>query len=477
MVMRLSDEDRSKYWSIGIIAPFYLRRSQLDIYELLTKEKRPFIEASRRFGKTTSIITFVFEQLIRNPGWICRWCEPQKDQARKIVMPIIDNLQSGIPANLQAEWTVTDSVYKFPNGSMLFLLGVNEDKGKSARGPASNIVVLDEYGFWSEAKYVSRSILFPQLQNQEGQWFIKASTPPPDLGHIYYKEKEEAIRKERFIQKLIYDNEAITDQEMNEIIEETGGIHTPDFRREYLCEPISNPEMLIVPEWNDEENIVDDDYPRPQWPVFYVSGDSGADDNSALIFGYYDFEKDEEIIEDEIVTNGKTTKDLIEMAKQKENDLWALIKPYRRSYDAPKQLIFDLFGTYDYPVVMAKKDDKHAAIHRFRVRVGMRKFKVKKRCKNLIRQLKVGMWKDEKKQDFQRSGDLGHLDAIAAAIYFSRIIDRSFNPVPLNYGVNHYTHLITPSSVGSGDKNEDALKSIFGSQRGRDENVLGRRKI
>lgn len=455
------EEPRALLWRSGSIASWYLRDSQLDIYDLIRRERRPFIEAARRFGKTTTIITFVFEELLRNPGWICRWCEPQKDQARKIVMPIVENLQLNVPAELQAEWTVTDSVYKFPNGSKLFLLGVNEDKGKSARGPAANIIVLDEYGFWSEAKYVSRSILFPQLQNQDGQWFIKASTPPPDLGHVYYDEKEEAIRKDRFIQKIIFDNEALSQTELREIIEEAGGEHTPTFLREYLCLPVSSPELLIVPEWS-EANEVDDDYPRPEFFDCYIGGDSGADDNTAILFGWYDFCKNEVVVEDEFVANGKTTREIIEHSKALESRLWGDKKPRSRVYDAPKQLIFDIFKDHKWPVRPPLKDDKIAAIHALRVEIGARRFKVKKRCKNLIRQMKVGMWKDEKHLDFERTEGLGHLDAIAAAIYLNRHIDRKLNPIPAHHGLSKETHHFNNTPVLT---DHDAIRAAFKVKR------------
>lgn len=454
-----ADLDLVHSWLEGDIASWFLRPSQLDIYDLLLKEKWPFIEASRRFGKTTSIICFVFEQLIQNPGWICRWCEPQKDQARKIVMPIIDMLQSNVPPELHARYLTTDSVYLFPNGSKLYLLGVNEDKGKSARGPASNIVVLDEYGFWSEAKYVSRSILFPQLQNQEGQWFIKASTPPPDIGHPYYHEKEESIRKGRFIQKLITDNEALSEEEMEKIIEEAGGIDSVTYRREYMCERIGNANLLVIPEWHITENVVPDNYPRPEFFSAYVGGDSGVDDNTAILFGYYDFVKNERVIEAELVLAGKTTKQIIAEAKVIEKRLWGDIEPKRRVYDAPKQLIYDIFKDHNWQVEMPPKDDRTAAIHTLRVEVGLRRFKVKESCVHLRRQMEVGMWSDEKHTDFARPEDksLGHLDAIAAAIYFNRVIDAKLNPIPQNFGLSRETHFISPHVISRGSPEEQLV--------------------
>lgn len=456
-------ECQQELWRAGVIAPWYLRNSQLDVYRLMMRTKFPFIEAARRFGKTNSILAFVLEKLRQNPGWICRWCFPNKNQAREVLGAEIVKLQKNCPENYKFKYQTTDSVYIGPGGSKLFIRGVNEDRGDSARGPASNIIVCDEYGFWNEPDYIVREALFPQLENQPGQWLIKASTPPRNLGHRYYIEKEEAIRKDRFIQKIIYDNEALSKEELQIIIDESGGLESPAFRRERLCEPVSDPGLLIIPEWSDE-NIVPDDFERPQFYTPYVGGDSGADDNTAVLFGYYNFVRDELVVEDEIVVNGKTTKEIVELSKQKERSLWGEAGPpvKRRVYDAAKQLIYDIYVDHKWPVQMPDKADKIAAIHELRVEVGQRRFKVKAKCKHTIRQLKVGMWKDEKHLDFERTEGLGHLDAVAAAIYLNRAIDRKLNPIPALHGLSKFTHY-TPNL--SGVNEDDALRGAFKLRR------------
>lgn len=458
-------EAQGECWKSGVIAPWYLRQSQLDVYELLLREKFPFIEAARRFGKTNSILAFVLEKLRQNPGWICRWCFPNKNQAREVLGAEITKIQANCPEHLRFRYQTTDSVYVHPHGSKLYIRGVNEDRGDSARGPASNIIVCDEYGFWNEPDYIVREALFPQLENQPGQWLIKASTPPRNLGHRYYIEREEAIRKNRFIQKTIYDNEALSKEELQTIIDESGGVESPAFRRERLCEPVSDPKLLIIPEWSDERNIVHGIHYRPEHFFAFVGGDSGADDNTAVLFAYYDFLKNETIVEHELVVAGQTTKDIIQMSKAIEKELWEDKAPKRRVYDAPKQLIYDICATHGWSVEMPLKDDRLAAIHALRVEVGAGRFKVHERCKHTIRQMKVGMWKDEKHLDFERTEGLGHLDAIAAAIYLNRVVDKRANPIPQNYGLSRESHFI-PSQISSLSQSpEQQLASVLRSKR------------
>lgn len=455
------DDSQRALWKAGILAPWYLRKSQLDVYSLLLREKFPFVEAARRFGKTTCLLAFVLEKLRQNAGWICRWCFPNKNQAREVISAEIEKVQKHCPGFLKFKYQTTDSVYIGPGGSKLYIRGVNEDRGDSARGPASNIIVCDEYGFWNEPDYIVREALFPQLENQPGQWLIKASTPPRNLGHRYYIEREEAIRKNRFIQKIIYDNEALSKEELQIIIEESGGLESPGFRRERLCEPVSDPELLVIPEWSDD-NIAPDNYERPEFFTPYVGGDSGADDNTAVLLGYYDFKADETVIEEEYVTAGKTTSDIVASCKDIEKRIWGEIRPKKRVYDAAKQLIFDIYTDLKWPVQMPDKADKLAAIHDLRVEVGARRFKIKEKCKHTIRQMKVGMWKDERHLDFERTEGLGHLDAIAAAIYFNRAIDRKLNPIPTLHGLSKFTHHI-PNHSGAHE--DDAIRRAFQPRR------------
>jgi hypothetical protein len=79
----------------------------------------------------------------------------------------------------------------------------------------------------------------------------------------------------------------------------------------------------------------------------------------------------------------------------------------------------------------------------------------------LRRQLKVGNWKDEKHLDFERTEGLGHLDALAAGVYLSRVIDRSLNPIPRNHGFNLESQIINPEHSSSLGEGEDALRKAF----------------
>lgn len=451
---------------MGLIAPWYLKNYQFDIYELLLKERFPFIEKSRRIGGTTVCLVRVLEFLQKKELGVWRWMEPWKNQAREIVMPEIDRIQESCPESLKFRFYKTDSFYEHPkNGSRLYLRGVNDDRGESARGPFAHGLTADEYGSWKEADYILNEAMIPQLLSTNGPLW-RVSSPPKNLGHLFYDERELAARERRFISKTILDAvpELYTEEQIWEMCKAVGGKDSAAWRREFMCEPVSDPESLIIPEWS-EANIVDDDYPMPQFLDTYVAGDSGADDNTAMLFAYYNFAKNEIVVENEFVDNGRTTTYIIERAKEIERELWGEMKPYKRVYDADKQLLYDIIGDLKYAVMPPRKEDKIAAIHELRVEVQSLRFKVKRRCVNTIRQLKVGMWKDDKHTDFERTDGLGHLDAIAAAIYLNRAVDRTKNPTPRFHGFDPYTSHI-PRSGPDLTQTDAAVAALFRPKRG-----------
>lgn len=451
------DLSQAELWKLGILAPWYLKPFQLDMYSLLCRERFPFGEQSRRTGKTTSVLTYAIEEGNRTEGFVTRWCEPLKDQCRKIVMPEIDKIQRTIPKEFRYRYYTTDSFYENWMGSRIYLVGVNDDKGESARGPFAHLIVGDEFGSWREAEYVRKEALMPQLLSTNGKFPI-IGTPPRDPGHSYWDLRETAIRKKRFLQKIIWDAvpELYTPEQIHEMAEEYGGEQAIAWQREYLCRKVTDPRLVVVPEFTDS-NIVEDDYPRPAFFDVYMAGDSGFDDNTAVLFGWYDFRKNEIVIEEEFVDQGLTTRQVVLESKRIERELWAdprtdqQKKPHRRTYDADKQLVYDILIDHDYAIMPAQKDQRVAALHELRTEVGALRFKVKRRCKNLIRQMKEGVWKDERHTDFMRTDGLGHLDAIAASIYFNRHVDRDRNPMPANHGLHRETHFI-PAISASRDK-------------------------
>lgn len=456
----LQNYARSKLWQKADIGSWYLYDYQKEIHQWLKSTYDPFLEAARQIGKTTTIATYCQELSIAKKHHVTRWCEPFKNQAREIIMPEMDKQCETAPEELRPKWTATDSYYDYPNDSKMFLRGVNEDKGKSARGSFADIVVADEYGFWTEPAVLNR-VLKPQLRTRRkfGAKCIVASTPPEDLGHPYYEERERARRQGRFKRVTILDI-GLSEAEIEKIAEDHGGWEHPDFRREFLCEDVADPNRVVVPEYNPDTHDVDDDYPRPDYYTAYVGCDLGFSDFTGLVFLYFDFKTQEVVIEDEICVAGWNSKDIVSEAIGKEKSLgWVYGQPAARWSDNDQQILFDMLTLHGYAMSPVQKAPgyKFAAINELRLRFSMGKIKIKKRCKNLRHQLKVGMW-NTNKTSFARADTAGHLDMIDALVYAHKNIDFRLNPWPKFTGTAH-SHLFLPSEEETAS--ERALEKAF----------------
>lgn len=437
------------------MAPWYLYKFQRAIHEHLGKHRFPVVESTRRGGKTTTDLVFVIEYLVKNPAHVWRWCEPWKYQAREIVMPEMDKIQAEVEQKVRFKFYKTDSFYANAMDSKLYLRGVNEDRGESARGAFAHGITADELGSWKDPEYILNEVLMPQLLTTNGP-LHKLSTPPKDLGHFWYSEKAKAINEKRFMQVTIGDVVYVTEAQRIEMCETVGGPNSPAWRREFLCEPVADPESLVIPEFTDNHISIPE---KPKFYDAYVGCDLGFNDYTALLFSYYDFLTATLVIEDELVLHGKNSKEIVERAKGIEEGLWGKQRPYLRVSDNDVQQLHDMATLCDYQLVPTRKDDKEAAINSLRLRFRQDKIKINPRCQNLIFQLRVGMW-NETKKNYLRGAKIGHLDAIDALVYLNRNINTTKNPYPAA-DTPSTTHFINPEFQKPFDEESEKLKNIM----------------
>jgi hypothetical protein len=449
----IRDEARAKLWLAGDVHTWYLKPKQATVVDFVRLTNDPFFEASRRFGKTTSILGYCLEEGNKRKITI-RWCEPQKNQCREIVMTEMDLIQAKVPEALRWKWHQVDSYYENPwNGSRMYLRGVNEDKGESARGTASDIIVCDELGSWRYPEYIINEILGPQLLTTNGT-FVFLGTPPRNLTHTFYAMKELAKLEGRFVQRLIHDQEIAGPEQVEKAIQRAGGWESPAVKREYLCQKITDPNFAIVPEW--DEKYVEDLAPDEFFPFYlkYDSMDVGVRDLSVVLLAYYDFRRAKLVILDEIVMNGPemTTEKLAEATRAKEAQYfgvkweqyetegrkrWRIIAPpnfrIKRVSDVDLRLVQDMSLLHGLYFEATDKGYLEQMVNDLRIWVGSARLAINPRCANLLDCLRFGLW-DEDRKAWERSDRLGHFDALAALMYLVRNVDMRTNPIPSDYG-------------------------------------------
>ena len=420
----------------GIIAPHYLRDSQLKLYDMLQTKKKVVVNTHRRWGKSSTVFTHIFEQSLRHK--ITSRCG---GQTQKAFFDIYNTMEEEIFTKCEIykpKWSADEGCYKFPlTQSKTHLFGVSDkaeaDKG---RGAKADIIYCDEYGFWSyKARYMLTSVLGPQLDTTDGQIII-TSTPPEDLTHDYIEQINEAIRGGYYFYWDLNDSlksGEVTPEMHEKIIIRCGGMDTDAYKREYLCQLIAPSNRLVIPEAADRKFVIKENT-RPECYDSYAGFDLGLKDFTSGEFGYYDFKRGVLVIEDELMMNYKTTDEIVKRAKEIEERLG--YKNVNRVSDSEMQQIFDMKVSHKYRVraVVKRTEEigisyKESLLNALRIAIKQGKIEVMDKCKNTINQMCFGIWKDNR-QDFVRTEELGHLDSLMALAYLWDYVDKRKNPYP-----------------------------------------------
>lgn len=474
-------EIKETLWRRGILS-FKLDETQKGLYELFYNSSHKIMTwlLSRRQGKTYTLCVLALEQCIRKPNSIVKFVSPTKVQVNNNVRPIIRQLLEDCPKDLKPEFRSKDYIFFFPNGSEIQLAGTDSGHAEKLRGGDSDLFFIDEAGSCADLDNLVKSILLPTTLITKGKGVL-ASTPPKEADHEFLKFIEEAELRGSLIKKTVYDNPRITKEQLQELIDELGGLDNDAARRELLCEIIKDSKTSVIPEFDTalEKEIVKE-WPRPPFYDAYEGMDTGGKDLTVVLYGYYDFRAAKIVIEDETVINFQNKdvniESLVKDINQKEKKLWTnpisleYKPPYIRVSDISYILTQEIYkqSTKLFPkeelinFQTAKKDDNDAMINNLRILLANHKIVIHPRCTTLIRHLKNVRW-DKQKNKFARSADDGHYDAVDALKYLVRVISFSKNPYPSHYDYNPKDLFIkNPEKFVNNNNQIEVFKNIFG---------------
>lgn len=423
------------------------------------------LDVSRRFGKTHVSSIIAIEYAIRHPKAQINYATGTNKAMEKIlrgIMPVIfdDCPKDLLPKRVAGTW-------EFPNGSVIYTAGVNNQHADDLRGTSSHLNIVDEAAQIDELKYLVQSVLMPQ-QLTVGGTMLLLSTPPTQSDHDYadiYRECKEEGHVQTF---TIYDNaEVMKDQrKFNAFLKEAGGEDSVTWKREYLAQWVQDTDKPVIPEWSDE---FVKETPRPvlyDYYLKYVGMDLGFRDNTSLVFGYVDFARAKFVIERDIRLNGEdvTTKNLAAKIREVEEELgWASSKkpPTRISDNNWPLTLVDLHiqeGILFHPV---SKDEREAMINQTRLFINSGKLEVSAAAEYLIACLKFAVW-DKNRKEMARSKKYGHYDALDALVYVLRYVDMATNLVPPDLGYKRDDLLHQLDQPGE-SRNIKGLRELAGS--------------
>ncbi len=420
----------SECWERGLLS-YKLYDYQKPVYKAVRASGSLdyLLNICRRFGKSTIGALLTLEEAVKNSGWNMGLIAPTQKAIRNIIYPIMEMLLKDCPRKMYPEYRPNDAEYRFPNGSKIFLAGTDQKRYEKLRGLNLHGCVVDEAGFCEDLEYIVSDILQPATMTTGGHILLQ-STPPKSPSHDFYYMAAQAESDGNYMKKTLDDIDILSDRVKDKYIKAAGGMNSTTCRREYYCQFVTDEESAIFPEFTDEvRKDIEVEWKRPDRFDLYGAMDPGFSDHTAYLLGYYDFLSTTYVVEGELWLNKAATPTIADGIRKLETSLFLGKKIYLRVSDTDLQILHDMAVLHDLYFSTTLKDNKEAQINFVRTLIGSKKIKIHPRCVNLIRQIRTGIWNDNK-TSYLRTKAEGHFDLLDALVYLIRNIDVHKNPYP-----------------------------------------------
>lgn len=455
-------------WRQGVLE-FLLDSNQLEIHKKIKKSKsRKFVvNMARRTGKSYLLCVMALEAALKSPNQSIKYAAPTQRQVRRVIRPLFTQILETCPEDIRPQYHAQEGAYEFHNGSVITIAGIDAGQADALRGTDATLCICDEAGFTParHLKDIVQSVMMPMLMLTGGKVII-ASTPPKTPRHYFEDLYNECKSLRATIHRTVYDNPRLTVETINEFKKECGGEQSTEWKREYLAQFVVDETLMVFPEFNEDlQKQVIREWDRPPYFDAYVSMDPGIRDQTAILFGYWDFKQATLVIEDEVILQGigQIRSDIIaEKLRGKEKTYWGDKLPLVRVCDGEMIMLNDLSFQHGIRFAQAEKDNKEAAVNFLRTELKAVKIAINPRCQNLIDQLACCVWAPNMDK-FDRIPGLGHFDAVDALIYMLRAIRRNHNPYPATV-YSHDSHFV-PKPTPTFSMNTFAVKALFPTKK------------
>lgn len=408
---------------------------------------------SRRYGKTYWSVVKAIEKAIKTPKARIKICSQFQKDIEEIITPIINDVMSDIPAKIKPSFNSSKKKFKFKNGAEIALVGLDKNPN-GLRGQFISLCIIDESFLIDNLNYLYSSVIIPATMYQEDAKVIMISTPGLSTDCDFYQMCSKSQVENAFVKFTIHDNPMVNAAMIAEFQKEC--LTDSDFKREYLCEWVTDTNFQIIPEWKPEfvQAVLSDDLTK--YYRKYISFDIGVVDKTAFIYGYYDWKNQKLVIEHESELQGtEVTTSNINAQLGLHN---SYIKPFRTVADNNNLILLqDLNSAFGKSVIGTSKDLLIAMVSELRILIKEGRLLVNPSCKQLINQLENGLW-DKNKKAFRRT-QKHHQDHLAALIYLVRNLSEFDNPIPATHNASIYTHYIPQDEEQT--QTVESFKKIF----------------
>jgi hypothetical protein len=368
---------------------------------------------SRRFGKSTTCSLYAVEQAFRKKQKVL-YATAFLTDLENFITPIFEWCLNECPDSLKPVFKASKKEYHFKNGSIIKLIGLDKNSN-SLRGNNIDILIVDEAAFVKNLAYLYRSVIIPATMKRKFK-LIFPSTPPESPEHFWSAELiHKSKAKGTYIELTIDDISDLPPEEKKRLLDEVGGPTSVTALREFYCKCIADVTRTIAAEFSREKHVREFVAEHVKWMLFGDTG--GVKDKTVFLEVGYDHATGKVIFKSELeFENSTPSSQIIAAVKAKWGDGMTLVM------DAPGQLLID-YSSLGLPAALPQKDDFGAGLLLLNNSFYNNTTIINPNCALLIRTLEGGLL-NKQRSDYERSESLGHCDAVAAAIYGLRCVDR-----------------------------------------------------
>lgn len=416
-------------WKHGQLS-WKLRPEQAEFKKAIEKTNHHLVVGliSRRWGKSFSLVTYAIEQALKSKQKIRYGCA-FLSELEEFILPAFEQILEDCPARMKPIYKSSRKVWKFKNGSEIKLVGLDKNPN-GLRGNAIRIIIIDEAGFVKNLKNIYTTVIIPATMKMKGIRIIFITTPPESPDHFLASELINKAKLKGYFLKLTIDD--ISDLEPDErtrMLDEVGGEDSVTARREFFCEIVADEERAVCPTFKEKEHVKAIETTYSPW--YFVADTGGVKDLTVGYMVNWSHELQKVVFRSEAYFKAHTpTTEVLKGFKALEQARFAANETIRtvRYIDAGGQLQID-YATAGFAAALPPKDDFQAGLTLLRNEFYKGNVIVHPDCPLLIQSLSNGLL-NRQRSDYERSESLGHCDAVAAAIYALRVVDRKTNLKP-----------------------------------------------
>lgn len=432
-------------WLDGDLS-YKLWPQQIPIYNQIRSLPSDVDEAvvlcARQFGKSHLGVLLAVEDCLRYDDICILIIGPTLKQTREIVAPRLRRIMRDAPAGLIRP---SKSEGKWYIGTSELVIGGMDVNSSAQRGKTVQTVYIEEIVESKEDDYLEalRSDIGPALTHSHHGKIIYLTTLPKVPDHPFITDTmARAEINGTLYRYTIDDNKALTPEQYDACVRRSGGKHTDDFRREYLCEVIRDRSIVIIPDFERSLFVGQLNVPKIITLELFTDWGGVRDLTVSLLMGY-DFLSAWDLVIDEMVFPANTPTEVVVKAWVER---WGDLTIKTHYVDAPGQTLVDLrsetltkfYKNKHMPDLRGIPDkDWEAQINNMANRFTQRKIKIAEECKLLAQTCQSGTF-NKNRTDFERTIALGHMDAAAALMYGIRHLDRTSPFKPVEMGGDMY---------------------------------------